>query len=107
MEKEQEPPIEGMTMTLRCLLDGLLLPGASVCWGGPALIAYDGDESFAMEGGWRARFYEVVAATSEEWLGVEHALTIACCSERPTSSWMRQDGAIKRNCEGPPCQGEG
>jgi hypothetical protein len=57
-------------VTLRCLLDGLLLPARIACGGG--VVAYDGDEPFALEA-LEARFYEVVAATREEWLAVERA----------------------------------
>jgi len=35
-------------LTLRCLLDGLLLP-AHLDQGQPPLIAFDGDEAFVME----------------------------------------------------------
>jgi hypothetical protein len=58
-------------MTLRCLLDGLMLP-AFLTGGRPPLIAYDGDEPFAMEA-LEARFYEVVEATRDELLGLERA----------------------------------
>jgi hypothetical protein len=56
-------------VTLRCLLDGLLLPA---CFPGEGrrLVAYDGDESFALEA-LEAVYYEVVAATAQEWLGLE------------------------------------
>ena len=60
-----------MAVTLRCLLDGLLLP-AELGQGQPALIAWDGDESFALEA-LEAQFYEVVTATVEEWVGLERA----------------------------------
>lgn len=50
-------------MTLRCVLDGLLLP-AEVYRGGP-VIARDGDEAFGLEA-IEAIYYEVVAATPEE-----------------------------------------
>ncbi len=58
-------------MTLRCLLDGLLLPA---CFHGEdvPLVAYDGDESFALEA-LEAVYYEVVTATEEEWLWLEKA----------------------------------
>jgi hypothetical protein len=56
-------------VTLRCLLDGLLLP-ACFHGGEPPLVAYDGDEPFALEA-LEAVYYEVVAATAEEWLGLE------------------------------------
>lgn len=58
-------------MTLRCLLDGLLLP-ATVVGYGPRLLAYDGDESFMLEA-LEAVYYEVVSATRDEWLAVESA----------------------------------
>lgn len=57
-------------MTLRCVLDGLLLPACFVH--DAALIAFDGDEGFRMEA-LEARFYEVVAATRDEWMHVERA----------------------------------
>ncbi len=58
-------------MTLRCLLDGLLLP-ARIPQGQSALVAYDGDEPFALEA-LEAMYYEVVEASTEEWLGLERA----------------------------------
>jgi hypothetical protein len=58
-------------VTLRCLLDGLLLP-ACFHGGGGALVAHDGDESFALEA-LEALYYEVVEATTEEWLHLEKA----------------------------------
>ena len=58
-------------MTLRCLLDGLLLP-AELVLDGPGLVAWDGDESFALEA-LEVLFYEVVAATAEEWAALERA----------------------------------
>ena len=51
-------------MTLRCTLDGLLLP-AFLDEERSMLIAYDGDESFEMERG-EAVFYELVSASREE-----------------------------------------
>ena len=51
-------------MTLRCTLDGLLLP-AVLDEQRSILIAYDGDEPFEMERG-EAVFYELVAASREE-----------------------------------------
>ena len=56
-------------MTLRCLLDGLLLP-AYLDQGQPPLIALDGDEVFAMEAV-EAVYYELVEATPEEVLDLE------------------------------------
>ena len=51
-------------MTLRCTLDGLLLP-AVLDEAKSVLIAYDGDEPFEMER-CEAVFYELVAASREE-----------------------------------------
>ncbi len=56
-------------MTLRCVLDGLLLRGR-VTSPDPALVAYDGDESFVLEA-LEALYYEVVSATAEELLRLE------------------------------------
>ena len=58
-------------MTIRCLLDGLLL-GATVAGGGAPVTAYDGDESFGLEAV-EALYYEIVAADAEELLGLERA----------------------------------
>jgi len=58
-------------VTLRCLLDGLLLP-AALAEPGPSLIAFDGDEAFRVES-LEAQYYELVSATSEEVLGLEAA----------------------------------
>ena len=58
-------------MTLRCKLDGLLLPAELRC-ADPPLVAYDGDESFGVEAV-EASFYEVLSATCEELLGLEQA----------------------------------
>jgi hypothetical protein len=56
---------------LRCLLDGLLLP-ARLRAGTPPLLAFDGEESFAVEAV-EAMFYEVVSATRDELLGLQRA----------------------------------
>jgi hypothetical protein len=56
---------------LRCLVDGLLLD-AVLCAHPPALIAFDGEEAFALEAV-EALYYEVVAATSGELLALEQA----------------------------------
>lgn len=56
-------------MTLRCVLDGLLLP-ARIIAGIGSLIAYDGDEPFTLEA-IEAIYYEVVCATPEEMLAAE------------------------------------
>ena len=58
-------------MTIRCLLDGLLLY-ATLRRERPALLAYDGDEAFALEAV-EALLYELVAATPGELLGLEEA----------------------------------
>jgi hypothetical protein len=58
-------------VTLRCLVDGLLLPAAlRPEW--PALVAWDGDDAFAVEAV-EALFYELVAATRDELLGLQMA----------------------------------
>jgi hypothetical protein len=58
-------------VTLRCKLDGLLLP-AELRRADPPLIAYDGAESFGVEAV-EAGFYEVLSATWDELLGLERA----------------------------------
>lgn len=58
-------------MLIRCKLDGLVLE-ALLRPGPLALIVIDGDEAFAMEAV-EAMFYEVMAATDEELLGLERA----------------------------------
>jgi hypothetical protein len=58
-------------VTLRCLLDGLILP-AWLVRGYPPLVARDGDEEFSLEA-LEAMYYEVVTATRAEWLGIEVA----------------------------------
>jgi hypothetical protein len=58
-------------VTLRCVIDGLLLP-ATLRGGWPALLAWDGDESFGVEAV-EALYYEVVSATRCELLGLERA----------------------------------
>jgi hypothetical protein len=52
-------------------LDGLLLP-ASLLGEEPSLVAYDGEEGFAMEA-LEAAFYELVSATRTEIVGLERA----------------------------------
>jgi hypothetical protein len=56
-------------VTLRCLVDGLLLRGR-VTSPDPTLTAYDGDEGFELEA-LEALYYEVVEATAEELLRLE------------------------------------
>lgn len=56
-------------MTLRCVLDGLLLP-AELSETPLALIVYDGLEAFEMEA-LEAVYYEVVEATPDELLGLQ------------------------------------
>jgi hypothetical protein len=58
-------------MTLRCVLDGLLL-SAQLWAGEPRLLAFDGDEAFAVEAV-EAMYYELVSATAEEVLDLERA----------------------------------
>ena len=57
-------------MTLRCVLDGLLLLAS--CAESSALIVYDGVEAFQMEAV-EALYYEVVEATAEELRGLARA----------------------------------
>ena len=56
-------------MTLRCVLDGLLLP-AELSGDTSALIVYDGLEAFALEAV-EALYYELVEATAEELRGLQ------------------------------------
>ena len=58
-------------MLLRCVLDGLLLC-ATVSAEPPMLLAFDGDESFALEA-IEALYYEIVTATKEEQIVLERA----------------------------------
>ena len=58
-------------MTLRCKLDGLLLP-AELRRADPRLVAYDGDEPFGVEAV-EASFYELLSATLDELLDLERA----------------------------------
>jgi hypothetical protein len=58
-------------VTLRCVLDGLLLY-ATLSNEPPMLLAFDGDEAFALEA-IEGLYYEIVAATREELLAVERA----------------------------------
>ena len=55
-------------LTLRCVIDDLLLPARWV-GPGPQLIVHDGAESFVLEQV-EALFYELVASTEEERLMV-------------------------------------
>lgn len=56
-------------MTIRCLIDGLLL---NAIVGGQArpVTAYDGDEAFGLEA-IEAAYYEIVAADADELRGLE------------------------------------
>lgn len=56
-------------MILRCVIDGLLLPAEMGDHHTP-LIAYDGDESFAVEV-IEAHYYELVEAAADELLHLE------------------------------------
>jgi hypothetical protein len=56
---------------IRCVLDGLLLH-AIMRPDPPALLAFDGDESFVMDAV-EALYYELVSATRDELLSLERA----------------------------------
>jgi len=58
-------------VTLRCTLDGLLLP-AVLDEESSILIAYDGDEPFELERG-EAVFYELLSASREEMRRLQFA----------------------------------
>jgi hypothetical protein len=58
-------------VTIRCILDGLEL-SAMVRAAVPPLVAFDGDEGFAVEAT-EALFYEMVEATHDEVLRLERA----------------------------------
>ncbi len=58
-------------MTLRCILDGILLD-AELQIDSSQLIVWDGNEPFVLEAV-EALFYEIVAASREELLGLERA----------------------------------
>lgn len=60
-----------MLVTIRCLIDGLLLH-ARLFIEPPKVVVFDGDESFVLEAV-EALYYELVAATREESLGLERA----------------------------------
>jgi hypothetical protein len=64
-------PERTATVLLRCVLDGLLLY-ATVRADPPILLAFDGDESFALEA-IEALYYEIVLATRDELLALERA----------------------------------
>jgi hypothetical protein len=68
---EGQEVLGGKLVTLRCLVDGLLLP-AVLRPEAPALLAWDGDEAFAVEPV-EALFYELVRATRDELLGLQAA----------------------------------
>lgn len=57
-------------MTLRCLLDGFMLPAVVKARNSPPLTAFDGDESFGVEAV-EALYYEMVTATRDEILQLE------------------------------------
>ena len=88
-------------MTIRCVLDGLLLR-ATVGRGPGPVLAYDGDEAFGLEAV-EALFYEVVSATADELLGLERAAQSALVRDiftpfRPVAvgpAWLtRRAGAV-------------
>src|SRR4051794_39424072 len=58
------PPRRG-DVTIRCILDGLLLPAVVRPARVPPLVAFEGDESFPVEAV-EALYYEMVSATGEE-----------------------------------------
>ena len=58
-------------MLLRCKLDGLLLPAHRHA-DNRTLVAYDGDEGFAMERV-EAMYYELVAASPQDLDWLEHS----------------------------------
>lgn len=58
-------------MTLRCLVDGLLL-NAVLGGGGAFVTAYDGEEPFGLEAV-EAAYYEIVKARADELLALERA----------------------------------
>jgi hypothetical protein len=59
-------------MTLRCILDGLLLPAVVRLKPGAPLTAWDGDEPFDVEPV-EAVYYQMVTATRDELLHLERA----------------------------------
>ena len=59
-------------MTIRCVLDGLLLPAVVRSYERPPLTAFDGDEPFRVEP-LEALYYEMVTATGEELRKLEQA----------------------------------
>ena len=56
-------------MTLRCVLDGLILQG-QVGADDPSVVAYDGHEPFVLEA-LEALYYELVSATADELMRLE------------------------------------
>jgi hypothetical protein len=59
-------------MTLRCILDGLLLPAVVRAKPNSPLTAWDGDEPFDVEPV-EAVYYQMVTATREELLNLARA----------------------------------
>ena len=57
-------------MTIRCILDGLMLPAVVRPAQVPPLVAFEGAESFPVEA-IEALYYELVSATREEILALE------------------------------------
>jgi hypothetical protein len=57
-------------MVIRCVIDNLLLP-AEIREEEGGLVAYDGEDSFTLEA-LEALYYELVSATPEEMVGLEH-----------------------------------
>jgi hypothetical protein len=74
-----------------------MLP-AEMSMGEPALIAWDGDESFAMDAV-EALYYEVVSATWEEWVALERA-RYRLLKRADDFRWAAEEGKRRRA----PCQ---
>ena len=68
-QPDRFPTARNRIVTLRCLLDGLLLD-ATVGGRGALVTAYDGDEPFGLEAV-EALYYEIVTADAAELLGLE------------------------------------
>ena len=57
-------------MTIRCILDGLMLPAVVRSAEVPPLVAFEGHEAFPVEAV-EALYYEMVSATRDEVLALE------------------------------------
>ncbi len=60
-------------MTIRCILDGLMLPAVVRSAQVPPLVAFEGGESFPVEAVEALLYYEMVSATRDEVLALEGA----------------------------------